>query len=140
MPYSAGMKLTQHCLGIITPDVAASREFYCTHFGFQVVYESDWYIHLRHAQSGMELGFLRPNHPSQAEVFRKPFNGEGIWINLEVEDVDAEYTRLSNAGLSVVLTPKDEPWGERHFALLDPHGIGLKIMKMMRMPEAAAVS
>jgi uncharacterized glyoxalase superfamily protein PhnB len=28
----------------------------------------------------------------------------------------------------VVIEPRDEPWGERHFAIVDPNGIGVDIV------------
>lgn len=39
-----------------------------------------------------------------------------------VDDVDAEYTRLSGLGLEFVAEPRTMPWGNRVFFLRDPDG------------------
>jgi hypothetical protein len=44
-----------------------------------------------------------------------------------VPDVQAEYQRLKEAGLSLVQSLQDKPWGERSFVVDDPNGIHLYI-------------
>lgn len=39
-----------------------------------------------------------------------------------VEDVDAEYARLAQAGVNVLAAPTDRPWGERTLHVADPDG------------------
>ncbi len=112
--------------GIITERVKESRDFYCTHFGATILWEEDWFVLLQLGES--ELGFLLPNQPSQAPIFRPAFQGQGLWITIEIPDVDAEHERLSKRGLPIALPLRDEPWGDRHFALVDPNGIGIDIV------------
>lgn len=134
------MKLTRHAIGIVTARLAASRDFYTRHFGFQVVFENDWYIHLRQPSDGFEIGLVQPEHPTQPPVFRAAFAGGGIWMNLEVEDVDAEYARIQAAGLPVAVTLRDEPWGERHFTVTDPNGVAVNVSFMAQQPEPLAAA
>ena len=47
--------------------------------------------------------------------------------NLSVDDVDAEYDRLTAGGITPVMPPGDHPWGDRGFAILDINGITLYI-------------
>lgn len=52
---------------------------------------------------------------------------EGGWswwgrVIFYVDDVDALYRRLVEAGLLPVSVPQDAPWGERYFHLHDPDG------------------
>lgn len=131
------MKLTHHTIGITTPRITESRDFYTEHFGFQVVFQSEWYIHLRHSSGQLEIGLLQPDHPSQPPVFQSAYRGGGMWLSLEVEDVDAEYARLRER-LPVSVEIRDEPWGERHFAVLDPSGVTVNVMKMVGTPQAVA--
>jgi uncharacterized glyoxalase superfamily protein PhnB len=44
-------------------------------------------------------------------------------IVFEVEDVDAEFARISESGARVVTAPETEPWGERFCQFEDPNGI-----------------
>jgi uncharacterized glyoxalase superfamily protein PhnB len=55
------------------------------------------------------------------------YAGTGVVLNLRVADVDAEYQRLMDAGLSVVMPLEDHPWGDRGFSVLDPLGTSVYI-------------
>lgn len=112
--------------GIITPRLAESRAFYIDNLGFEVRFENEWFVLLH--RDNREIGFLLPEQPGQAPIFRKAFRGEGVWITIEVPDVDAEYARIRALGLPIEVEIRDEPWGERHFSLKDPNGIGVDIV------------
>jgi uncharacterized glyoxalase superfamily protein PhnB len=47
--------------------------------------------------------------------------------NFSVDDVDAEYVRLTEHGLTPIMPLEDHPWGDRGFAILDLNGITLYI-------------
>ena len=51
----------------------------------------------------------------------------GLTYNFCVEDVDAEYRRLIDLGLTPQDSPEDHPWGDRGFTVLDPNGVSLYI-------------
>ena len=40
----------------ITTKITECKEFYCRLFGFEVVFEADWYVQLLHRHSGVEIG------------------------------------------------------------------------------------
>ncbi len=114
--------------GIVTPRLAESKAFYTRHLGFGVTFENDFYL-LLHAPDGKtEISFLLPEHPSQQPLFRKAFGGEGVYLTLEVEDVDALYEDLKEK-LPIEIALRDEPWGDRHFAVVDPNGLGIDIVQ-----------
>jgi uncharacterized glyoxalase superfamily protein PhnB len=46
-------------------------------------------------------------------------------IDLEVNDVDIQYRRLSTTGIPIVKTPQDMPWGSRQFTIKDPDGMSI---------------
>ncbi|BBB91478.1 MAG TPA: VOC family protein [Methylomusa anaerophila] len=108
---------------ISTDRLQESKEYYIKYFQFQLVYESDWYIEL-----------LAPGLPTTGISFVLPqrdagefFFGKGLILSFEVEDVDAEYRRLTEAGLDIVQELQDKPWGERSFVVDDPNGVHLYI-------------
>ena len=43
-------------------------------------------------------------------------------VILYVDDVDAQYARAVSAGLAAAFSPRDGPWGERYFHMVDPDG------------------
>ena len=115
--------------GILTAKLAESKAFYINNLGFRVTFENEFYLLLHTSNNEAEISFLLPNHPSQQSFFHKPFQGQGMYLTIEVEDVDKIYKDLKNKGVAIQIEIRDEPWGDRHFAIEDPNGIGIDIVK-----------
>jgi catechol 2,3-dioxygenase-like lactoylglutathione lyase family enzyme len=115
--------------GIITTKLAESKAFYTDILGFGITFENDFYLLLHTPGRTSELSFLLPDHPSQQALFRKPFQGQGMYLTIEVEDVDKIYQEIQNKGIEIKIALRDEPWGDRHFAIEDPNGVGIDIVK-----------
>lgn len=115
--------------GVVTKKVQESKEFYVRLFGCEVLYEGEggWFVLLQLGDS--ELGFMKPDLPSQPSVYRPAFQGQGMWVAVDVEDVDAEYTRIKSLGVPIEAELRDEPWGDRHFVIVDPSGIGIDVVQ-----------
>ena len=45
-----------------------------------------------------------------------------------MDNVDEVYQSLKAKGVEVAIELRDEPWGDRHFAIIDPNGIGIDIV------------
>jgi catechol 2,3-dioxygenase-like lactoylglutathione lyase family enzyme len=114
--------------GIITPKVRESKDFYTRYLGFGVTFENDWFVLLHSPGGGSSISFMLPEQAAQRPIFRPAFGGRGVFLTVEVPDVDAEYRRIRNLGVPVEVELRDEPWGERHFAVVDPNGIGVDIV------------
>jgi catechol 2,3-dioxygenase-like lactoylglutathione lyase family enzyme len=65
----------------------------------------------------------------QQPLFHKPFQGQGVYLTIEVDDVDKVYNELKKQGIDIRIDIRNEPWGDRHFAIEDPNGIGIDIVK-----------
>jgi len=115
--------------GILTERLAESKAFYSDNLGFGVTFENEFYLLMHTPNHQAELSFLLPNHPTQQPFFHKPFNGQGVYLTIEVDDVEAIYDDLKNKGVEIRVDLRDEPWGDRHFAIEDPNGIGIDIVK-----------
>lgn len=114
--------------GIVTEKLLETKEFYTNQLGFGVTFENDFYILLNTPNGESEISFLLPNHPSQQSLFQKPFQGNGVYLTLEVDNVDEVYSRLIEKGVTIEIEIRDEPWGDRHFAIMDPNGVGIDIV------------
>ena len=114
--------------GIITEKLQETKEFYTDVLGFGVTFENEFYLLLHTPDKSAELSFLLPNHPSQKPIFQVPFNGKGVYLTIEVENVDEKYEQLRNKGVQIEIEIRDEPWGDRHFAIVDPNGIGIDLV------------
>lgn len=51
--------------------------------------------------------------------------GRGVYVYIQVEDVDKEHAQLVALGLTPATEPKDWDWGNREFILKDPDGYKL---------------
>lgn len=107
-----------------TTRIAQTRDFYTGWFGFGITFEADWYVGLRRDEGDRhyELALLDPTHPSVPEGYRKPV--QGLLLNFEVDEVDAEWERLVvRGGLKPELEIRSEEFGQRHFIVADPSGV-----------------
>jgi len=123
------MKIKSLSCGIVTEHVDLCREFYCELFGFQVVSDTEWYIHLRSPDGEHEIGFMRPNQLTHPSAMHGAYTGRGAGINVEVEDLEAVHRKVMAELEYVELSPRDESWGERHFMIRDPSGMLVNVMK-----------
>jgi catechol 2,3-dioxygenase-like lactoylglutathione lyase family enzyme len=108
-------------LGMYVRDVQASIAFY-TKLGFKVV-KNDGDI------AEVNLGDFRlqfvGSHTAENmdESFKKEAFGEpkglGMYINIEVTDIDTFFHELQEKGIRPSTQPRDWPWGNREFVLRD---------------------
>jgi uncharacterized glyoxalase superfamily protein PhnB len=122
------MRTTSYYPVLLTEDVPAIAAFYVRHFRFRPLFESDWYVHLQSSEdAGVNLAILDGQHETIPQVGRGKTSS--IILNFEVDDPDAEYERAKEAGLPILLTLRDEDWGQRHFITADPNGVLIDIIK-----------
>ncbi len=100
-------------------DMPQSVSFYSS-FGFTVVY------------GGPDATFTSL-HMGEAYVnlIRQPDYTPAWWgrVIFHVEDVDALYHAITSQGLKPTNSPRDAPWGERFFHIVDPDGNELSFAK-----------
>ncbi|MET4924894.1 VOC family protein [Streptomyces sp. PSRA5] len=117
------MELTSFYPVIATTRLQESHDFYTRLLGFETTFEADWYVSLRRPGAvPYELALLDPTHPSVPDGYGKPV--QGLLLNFEVADVDAEWKRLVDGeGLTPVLELRSEDFGQRHFIVAGPDGV-----------------
>ncbi|MGN7722926.1 VOC family protein [Chitinophaga sp. 22620] len=114
--------------GIVTGKLAESRQFYTDVLGFGVTFENEFYLLMHTPGRTAELSFLLPGHPSQQPLFQPAFEGKGLYLTIEVENVDEWYEKLRQKGVEIHISMREEPWGDKHFAIRDPNGVGIDIV------------
>jgi len=121
------MKVTNAYQIIITEKFTQSRAFY-KKLGFTPVFDGDWYCQLVWPSApSVQLGLMKQGHETQPAMFQAATVGEGTVLTLEVEEARDAADELREAGFEFALDLRDEPWGQRHFALLDPNGVRIDI-------------
>ncbi|MBL0739601.1 VOC family protein [Chryseolinea lacunae] len=118
--------------GIVTPKLEASKTFYTRVLNFGVTFENEFYLLLHTPGHTAEISFLLPDHASQQPLFQPAFAGAGVYLTIEVEQVDKEYARIKSLGVPIAIALRDEPWGDRHFAITDPNGVNIDIVTYHR--------
>jgi catechol 2,3-dioxygenase-like lactoylglutathione lyase family enzyme len=118
--------------GIITTKIAESKKFYTEVLGFGVSFENDFYLLLHTPNEEAEISFLLPEHVSQQPLFQSPFTGKGVYLTIEVDNVNEVYEKLKAKKVAIKIDLRDEPWGDRHFAIQDPNGVGIDIVTYSR--------
>ena len=121
--------------GIITSKLQESKEFYLKVLNFGVTFENEFYILMHTPDHRSEVAFLLPDHPTQKPVFQHGFQGSGIFFTIEVDEVDEHYSRIKSLGIPIEIALRDEPWGDRHFAIVDPNGVSIDVVKYTPQTE-----
>ncbi|MCU0401695.1 MAG: VOC family protein [Algoriphagus sp.] len=119
-------------LGIITEKLIESKEFFQKWLGWQVKFESEWFLLLSHPEKeDREIAFMLPNQAAvRKSYFQRPYSGKGIWLIIESEDIESLYENFVQAGAPIDLPITKEDWGDIHFTMVDPNGIGLDFVQL----------
>lgn len=122
------MKTTSYYPVLMTDDVPGTAAFYVEHFRFKPLFESGWYVHLQSDEDRrVNLGIVQGDHETIPQEGRG--RASGLLINFEVRDPDTIYDRVVAAGLPILRSLRDEPFGQRHFITRDPNGVLIDVIK-----------
>ena len=114
----------------VVQDLPALQTWYQRHFGFETVFfESGFYLHLVNTESGVQLGFLVPDHASQPPFLQGLATPAGMVVSFEVDDARAAYATAQQESLDIAMDYREETWGQRHFILRDPQGLLIDIVQ-----------
>lgn len=117
------------------PDICSdalteSRDFYVSLLGFKPVFELDWYIQLQSpADETVQLAFVARDHPSVPAGYG--VTPRGVVVTAELDDVEPVYRKAQSMEVKMVLTLRDELWGQRHFMAEDPNGLLVDVVQMI---------
>ncbi|MEL6381861.1 MAG: VOC family protein [Cyanobacteria bacterium J06626_18] len=111
---------------ICSQKLAASRDFYVNLLGFEIAFDSDWYVQVASpANPKLELGFIQQDSELIPPAFQA--TPQGTYLTLVVDDVDAVFATAQLLNLEVLQPPKDEFYGQRRMLITDPNGLLLDI-------------
>ena len=111
------------------------RDFYRHALDAQVVFEQEWYVHLRIGTQ--EIGFLKPNPPQRLPVFRHARPSSGLTLAFEVPDVGAVYRQFQRWKIDTLGKPEESETGEIAFSVMDPAGVILNFVE--HIPEKSDI-
>lgn len=118
--------------GILTEKLLETEKFYTQILDFKIEFSNEFYLLLSTPNAMDKLSFLLPNHETQDPFFYKPYQNQGMYLTIAVENVDKMYSKIKNLDVIIKVDIRNEPWGERHFAIQDPNGIGIDIIQYVK--------
>jgi catechol 2,3-dioxygenase-like lactoylglutathione lyase family enzyme len=107
------MQVRRIVANIETQDIAAANRFYRDVLGLDVV---------------MDHGWLTTYGSDETMTVQVSFASQGGSdtpvpdLSIEVDDVEAAFRAMTNAGFPIEYGPADEPWRVRRFFVRDPFG------------------
>lgn len=123
---------------ITTAKLFEARDFYVRHFGFEVAFQSSWFVYLvgppDRGARGATLAFMAPNHPSNPPG-PESFDGKGMILTVEVADSAAFFERLKAEGAPIHYPLTAEDWGQKRFMVVDPSGTLVDVVEQTQ-PKA----
>lgn len=100
-----------------------SEKFY-KKLGFGLVRSDDEHSVVRLGDFEIWLVNMRDEDIFSGDAFASE-KGKGLYVYIEVEDVDATYKSFLKLGITPHTEPKDWHWGNREFIIKDPDGYKL---------------
>ncbi|MBZ9998220.1 VOC family protein [Mesorhizobium sp. BH1-1-4] len=107
------MKVRRIVANIETQDAAAASRFYHDVLRLDLLMDHGW------------IATYGSPETMQVQVSFMAQGGSGTPVpdlSIEVDDVDAAFEAMKQAGFAVEYGPADEPWGVRRFYVRDPYG------------------
>ena len=86
-------------------------------------------MHLVNSNTGHQLGFMVPDHPSQPDFLHSETQNEGAIITFEVQCAKTAWRSSQEGKLEIALTYTEEVWGQNHFIVRDPQGLLIDIVE-----------
>jgi predicted enzyme related to lactoylglutathione lyase len=118
-------------------DPERSARFLEETFGFEREMAAEGFVSLTRPDVGFNVIYLRSGLPTFKPRERAARTADGILVVFVVDDIDAEYERLTAAGTSILTPIETEEWGERYFQVEDPNGVIVQLVQWVAAPSEA---
>jgi len=134
------VKITASALSLTVADPEASARFLEQTFDFERAMAADGFVSLTRADIDLNVIYLRAGLPTFKPRERAARTADGILIVLVVDDVDAEYERLTAAETVILTAIETEEWGERYFQVEDPNGVIVQLVQWVAAPPESVTA
>ena len=123
-------------IGKLTPLITTNKldeivEFYTKYFKFTVEFQTEGFLVLKSSDKSVEVAFMKSATSEKNGDNYPEFQGDGITLTMEVENVDEIHDELNKLGLKIIMPLENRAWGDRSFSLNDPCGISLYLYKLI---------
>jgi predicted enzyme related to lactoylglutathione lyase len=134
------MKVTESALSLTVADPELSARFLEQTFDFERDMAADGFVSLRRPDVGFNVIYLRAGLPTFKPRERATRTADGVLVVLVVEEIDAEYDRVTAAGTPILTPIETEEWGERYLQVEDPNGVIVQLVQWVAAPPETVTS
>jgi lactoylglutathione lyase len=103
-------------VNIFVSDLTKATEYYRDKLGLELQFSSQEHGYASFTAGSVRLGVALPG-PDQTELV-----GRHTGVGLEVANLEAEHTRLTELGVQFTMPPTKQPWGGFMALMSDPDG------------------
>ena len=119
---------------VLSDRLDASRDFFTELLGFEVVFESDWYVQVApQGELDKIVGIWRRDHELIPASYRDA--PRGVVLTVVVDDVDARHETAQRLGVEIVQPPTDRFYGQRSMLVTDPNGWLVDVSTPIAAPD-----
>lgn len=129
------MTISQSFVNICSDQLSTTRDFYVDLLGFEVSFDSDWFVQLRANDSGATIGIMARDHELVPEQARGAASGS--YITIVVDDVESVFARAKDLSVPIAEEPKDLFYGQRRMLVIDPNGVLVDVSSPTAPPPTA---
>lgn len=106
---------------VLTDRLQESRVFWTELLGFEVAFDSNWFVRLQApGEANCEIALVAREHETMPLGFQVPPGG--TLITVIVSDVDQVYREAQRRGLTVLEAPTETFYGALRMLLISPAG------------------
>lgn len=116
------MRVSACTISLTVDDVAASREFFTAHLGYEETAAADGFASLTREDAAADIVLLRRG----IEILpaeQRDQRASGLILAFTLTGIEDEEKRLRAEGVAITMPLREEPWGERLFQITDPNGV-----------------
>ena len=111
-----------------TDDLERLVEFYRGTLGLTLRDRHNGWANFAFGEMRLNLGLHDGVHGRAKDPYR-------VMLSFRVDDIDAEYSRLSEQGVEFIRVPEKEDWGGMVATFLDPDG---NVLQLLEKPKGAS--
>ena len=109
-----GQRVNRILCNIASSRLRNTQDFYTKWFDFKIIFESEWFIQLKSADGGFEIGIIEENNELLPSSFRG--RAKGLYLTLVIDDVDELYEGMKDSQVEIVQSPEDTFYGQRRYS------------------------
>lgn len=122
-------------MSLTVDDVAASSDFFVSHFGYSQVMAADGFASLAREDAAVDLVLLQRG-TKVLPADQRDQRAAGLIVAFTVTGIAEHEARLVAAGAPITMPLREEPWGERLFQVTDPNGVVVQLVEWTAPADA----